>query len=115
LPSRMKTVLVTALVLNAFLGFGYRLLRFFKGGPLGDVVGQAILGALLVGLAVAVGTGAGWARWAALAYGLLFGLVVMPIWTLAVLIPMRPARLDYAFTAVYWGALAAVVIAALTL
>ena len=110
-----ETLLVAALVLNALLGFGYRLFRFFKGGPLGDVVGQAILGGLLVGLAVAVGTGAGWARWAALAYGLLFGLVVMPIWTLAVLLPMRPTRLDYVFTAIYWGALALIVIAAIAL
>ena len=108
----MKTVLVVALMLNAGLGFGYRLWRFFKGGPLGDVVGQAILGALLVGLAVAVGAGAGWARWAALGYGLLFGLVVMPVWTLAVLLPMQPGRPDYAFTVAYWGALAAVVVGA---
>ena len=110
-----ETLLAAALVLNALLGFGYRLFRFFKGGPLGDVVGQAILGALLVGLAVAVGAGAGWARWAALAYGLLFGLLVMPIWTLAVLLPMRPTRLDYAFTVTYWGALVVIVAAAIAL
>ncbi|MDQ3955589.1 MAG: hypothetical protein M3285_08580 [Actinomycetota bacterium] len=110
-----ESLLAAALVLNALLGFGYRLFRFYKGGPLGDVIGQAVLGALLVGLAVAVGTGAGWARWAALAYGLLFGLLVMPIWTLAVLLPLRPTRLDYVFTATYWGALAGVVVAAIAL
>jgi hypothetical protein len=78
-----------------------------------DVVGQAILGALLVVLAVGAAGGHSWARWGALVYGLLFGLVVMPVWTLAVLLPLPPGRVDYAFTGVYWGTLAAIVLAAI--
>ncbi len=110
-----QMVLVAALSLNAVLGFGYRVYRLTKGGPVGDVVGQAVLGLLLAGVAVAVAAGQGWARWLALAYGLLFGVLVMPVWSLAVLIPSRPERLDYGFTAVYWGGLVAIVFGALTL
>jgi hypothetical protein len=110
-----SALLITVLLANALLGFGYRLYRAAKGGPLADAVGQAILGALLV--AVALGVGAGWsvARWGALAYGLVFGVVVMPVWTLAVLIPMRPGALDVLFTVAYWIGLGAVVVAALAL
>ena len=49
-----RIILVAALALNGVLGFGYRAYRLTKGGPLGDVVGQAILGLLLAGLAVGV-------------------------------------------------------------
>jgi hypothetical protein len=108
-----QTVLVVALALNAALGFGYRVYRLAKGGPLADVIGQAILGVALAGLAVAVGLDVDWARWPALVYGLLFGLVVMPIWTLAVLIPLRPRRPDYAFTILYWVNLFVIAAAAL--
>ncbi len=107
------TVLAAALVTNAIIGVAYRVYRLHRGGPKADVVGQAILGALLLGLAVALALGADWPRWPALGYGLLFGLVVMPLWVLAVLIPLRPGPLDYAFTAFYWGALAVIVIASL--
>ena len=93
---------VIALVLNALLGFGYRLYRLPRGGSRADVNGQALLGVILIALAVALSSGAGWPRWPALVYGLLFGVVVMPIWVLAVLIPSSPGRLDYAFTVVYW-------------
>lgn len=93
---------MVALALNAVLGFGYRVYRLAKGGPLADVTGQAILGLLLGGLAIAVALDAGWARWGALAYALLFGIVVMPIWVFAVLIPLPPGRTDYLFTAAYW-------------
>lgn len=110
-----RIVLVTALGLNAALGFGYRLYRLGKGGPVGDVIGQAVLGLLLVALATAVAYDAGWARWVALAYALLFGAVVMPVWVLGVLIPLPPGRTDYAFTAVYWATLAAVAVAAIGL
>lgn len=106
-------VLAAGLGTNAVIGLGYRVYRLRKGGPMADVVGQAILGGILLGLAVALVLGAGWPRWAALGYGLLFGLVVMPIWVLAVLIPLRPGPLDYAFTGSYWAALAVVVVAAL--
>jgi hypothetical protein len=82
---------------------------------MGDVVGQAILGALLGALAVAVASGAGWSRWAALVYGLLFGLVVMPIWTVAVLIPLRPGRIDIGFAVVYWFTLILIVVASLAI
>ncbi|MBA3350371.1 MAG: hypothetical protein H0T12_07420, partial [Actinobacteria bacterium] len=97
------------------LGFGYRVHRLAKGGPLADVTGQAVLGLLLGVLAVAVSLGAGWARWAALSYALLFGVVVMPVWVLAVLIPLPPARIDYLFTATYWLTLITIVISALLL
>lgn len=110
-----RAVLVTALAVNAALGFGYRAYRLTKGGPMPDVVGQAILGALLGGIAVAVARDVGAARWAALAYGVVFGIAVMPVWTLAVLIPMRPRWPDYAFTAAYWLALGVIVVAAVAL
>ena len=110
-----KTLLVGALALNAAIGFGYRVFRLTKGGPIGDVIGQAVLGLLLAGLAVAVAGGADWARWPALVYALLFGVVVMPIWVLAVLIPLRPQAIDYAFTGTYWALLAVIAIAALAL
>ncbi len=110
-----QIVLIAALALNAALGFGYRVYRLTKGGPLGDVTGQAILGLLLAAVAGAVALDQSWARWAALAYGALFALVVMPMWTLAVLIPMRPQRIDITFTTVYWAMLALIVISALAL
>ncbi len=108
-------VLIAALALNAAGGFGYRAYRLSKGGPLADVVGQAILGAILAGLALALAAGGNWARWPALAYGLSFGLVVMPIWVMGVLIPMRPTTIDYSFTGVYWLSLALIVAGALLL
>jgi hypothetical protein len=111
-PDLWRTVLVTALALNATLGFGYRLYRLTKGGPLGDVVGQAVLGAILVAMALGVAVGVGWVRWVALAYALAFGLVVMPVWVLAVLIPLSPQSPDYAFTAAYWLALGVIAVAA---
>ena len=104
-----------ALALNAALGFGYRVYRLTKGGPLADVTGQAFLGLLLAGVAVTVALEQDWARWAALAYGLLFALVVMPIWTLAVLIPMRPGKIDLTFTIVYWTSLGLIALAAILL
>ena len=110
-----RVVLVAVLSLNAVLGFGYRVYRLTKGGPVGDVVGQAVLGLLLGGVALAVAADQQWARWIAVAYGLVFGLVVMPVWTLAVLIPSRPARIDYAFTVVYWGGLVAILVSSLAL
>ncbi|HEY7874124.1 MAG TPA: hypothetical protein VIG64_03270 [Actinomycetota bacterium] len=111
--STWQTVLVVALALNAALGFGYRVYRLSRKGPMADVAGQALLGALLVVVAIGAAGGHSWARWAALAYALLFGLVVMPVWTLAVLLPLPPGRVDYAFTGVYWATLVAIVVAAL--
>ena len=107
------TLLIWSLVLNAALGLGYRVYRYGKGGPRADVIGQAILGVLLLVLAVSLGLGAGWPRWGALGYGLVFGLVVMPVWTLAVLIPLPPGITDYAFTAIYWATLGVVVVSSL--
>ncbi len=111
--SAWQTVLVVALGLNAALGLGYRVYRLTKKGPITDVVGQAILGAILVVLAVGAAGDQGWARWSALAYALLFGLIVMPVWTLAVLLPLPPGKIDYTFTGVYWATLAAIVLAAI--
>ncbi len=108
-----ELALALGLGANATLGFGYRIYRLTKGGPLGDVIGQAVLGVVLTILAVGVAAGQSWARWGALIYGLLFGVAVMPIWVLAVLIPADPKRLDYAFTAVYWALLLFVIAAAL--
>ncbi len=108
-----RAVLVVALGLNATIGFGYRVYRLSKGGPVADVWGQALLGLLLSGLALALGFGIGWVRWIALVYGLTFALVVMPVWVLAVLLPLRPRAADYAFTVTYWAALLVIVVAAL--
>lgn len=110
-----RTVLVVALAVNAALGFGYRVYRLTKGGPVADVWGQALLGAILAGDAALIGMDVGWARWVALIYGLLFALAVLPIWVLAVLIPMRPRELDYGFTGVYWLGCIVAVIAAIAL
>lgn len=110
-----RSLLVGALCLNAVAGFVYRFYRYKKGGPLGDVLGQGILGALLLLLAVFIGLEGDWARWPALAYAVLFAFVVMPIWTLAVLIPLPPGRIDYAFTGLYWVTLFAIGAAAILL
>jgi hypothetical protein len=77
-----------------------------------DVVGGAILAAALSAVTLGVAAGGGWARWAALSYGLLFGVLVMPLWVLGVLLPMNPRGPDYAFTAVYWLSLIVIVVAA---
>lgn len=106
-------VLALSLGANAALGFGYRVFRLTKRGPLGDVIGQAVLGAVLLALALGVSTDQTWARWGAGIYGLLFGVAVMPVWVLAVLIPSDPRAVDYAFTAVYWTMLVLVIVAAL--
>jgi hypothetical protein len=111
----MRSLLAGAVAFNAALGLGYRIYRLSKGGPMSDVAGQAVLGALLGVTAAGVALEAEWARWGALAYGLLFGVAVMPVWTLAVLIPLRPAAGDYAFTALYWTTLAVIVVAAIAL
>ena len=108
-----QSILVGGLAANAALAFGYRLYRLGKGGPLGDVVGQGVLAALLAAMAIAVASDVGWVRWAALSYGLLFGVLVMPVWTLAVLLPLPPKAPDYAFTIVYWLSLVAIVMAAI--
>ncbi len=110
-----RQLLIGALAFNAAAGFGYRVYRLTKGGPMADVIGQAVLGVILAGLAIALATGVGWPRWPALVYGLVFAVVVMPIWVLAVLIPIRPGTIDYVFTLLYWFSLAAIVIAALFL
>ena len=107
-----RVVLVIALAFNAATGFGYRVYRLARGGPIADVWGQAILGVLLAAVATAVGLGVSGVRWAALVYALLFGVVVMPVWVLAILLPLRPGAIDYAFTIAYWAALVAIAIAA---
>lgn len=111
-PDSWRVILAVALAVNAATGFGYRVFRLTKGGPLGDVIGQAILGGLLAVLAGFALTGASWPGWASLIYALLFGLVVMPIWVLAVLLPGRPGWIDYAFTASYWIGLVVIAVAA---
>jgi hypothetical protein len=120
LDPHMKThtwelILGGALVANAALGFGYRVYRLSRGGPMGDVIGQGVLGVFLAALGAAAALGAGWVRWPALVYALLFALLVMPIWTLAVLIPLPPERVDIAFTVVYWTSLVLIAVAAVAL
>ena len=107
-----ETVLVGALAANAIIGLGYRVYRRAKGGPIADVWGQAILGVLLMAAAVAILLGAGWPRWIAFGYAAVFALLVMPIWVLGVLLPMRPRAIDYTFTITYWVLLVAIGIAA---
>jgi hypothetical protein len=106
-------ILVAALVANGVALAGYRYYRFTKGGPAPDAIGGAVLGALLVLVAALVLNDVSWSRWVALAYALFFGLIVMPIWTLAVLIPLPPGPLDYAFTVLYEATLIGIAIAAL--
>jgi hypothetical protein len=108
-----RDVLVVSLAAVAVLGFGYRVYRTTKGGPATDAVGQAILGGVLGALAVAASHGLGWSRWAAFAFGVFFGLVVMPVWVLGVFIPMRPRAIDYSFAVAYGFGLAAVIVSAL--
>lgn len=110
---RSATALILALALSAALGFGYRVYRLSKGGPLEDAIGGAVLATMLVAIGVLVGAGAGWARWAALVYAVLFGVIVMPIWILGVYIPARPGPLDHAVVGAYWLSLVAVGVAAL--
>ncbi len=107
-----ETVLVVALVTNAALGLGYRVYRRSKGGPRADVWGQAVLGFVLLLIALGFGLGATWLRWAALAYASVFALLAMPVWVLGVLLPMRPRALDYAFTVAYWALLVVIGVAA---
>jgi hypothetical protein len=106
------SILVASLTTNAIVLFAYRVWRLTRGGPTYDVVGGAIVAAGLGSIAAGHAAGAEWLRWAALAYAALFGLVVMPIWTLAVLIPMRPGPVDLSFTAVYWISLPLIAVAA---
>ena len=108
-----ELILVAALIANGAIGLGYRVYRRTKGGPIADVWGQALLGVLLTGLAIGIVAGAGWLRWAALTYAVLFALLVMPVWVLGVLLPMQPRALDYTFTVVYWALLLVIGTAAL--
>jgi hypothetical protein len=110
-----RAVLVAALIANALLGVGYHTWRLTRGGPMADVIGRAVLGVVLLALAIAVALEVGWAHWAALIYGLLFGLAAMPVWVLGVLLPLEPGKLDYAFTAAYWLCALAVIPAAIAL
>lgn len=107
-----ELTLAVTLVVNAAVGLAYPVYRLSKGGPMGDVRGRAVLGALLLLLAASLFFSE-WTRWVAFGYGLLFAMVVMPIWVLAVLLPLRPGPLDYAFTIVYWGTHILIVVSAL--
>jgi hypothetical protein len=108
-----RIILVSSLAVNAAIGFGYRVYRLTKGGPIADVWGQALLGVLLGVIAISVALGITWMRWVAFAYALLFGLAVMPVWVLGVLVPLRPKAVDYAFTILYWVALVVIGVASL--
>jgi len=108
-----ETFLVISLAANGVLALGYRLYRFTKGGPLADALGGGAIAILLGVLGLFIALGAGWPRWPALAYALLFALVVMPIWTLSVLIPLPPRAPDYAFAGLYWATLVAIAVAAI--
>ena len=102
---QLRTVLILALAMNAGLVFGYRVYRLGKGGPMADVIGGAILATLLGIIAIALSLEVTWVRWFAFAYAGLFAIVVMPLWTLAVLIPLPPKATDYAFAVLYSASL----------
>lgn len=108
-------VLIAALVISATDALTYRVYRLTKGGPIADVYGGALLAGLLVILALLVAADIGIARWMAFTYGLLFAVIVMPVWTLGVLLPMRPGAIDYAFAASYWLTLVLIVVAAVAI
>ena len=108
-----QTILAVSLALNGSLLAGYRFYRMKKGGPKADAIGGAVLGGILLALAVFVALDTDWARWPALVYALLFGLIVMPVWVLGVLIPLRPGAPDWGFTGVYWTTLFLIAAAAL--
>ena len=108
-----QMLIVAGLTLNALLGLGYRVYRLTRGGPIADVWGQAILAVLLTAIAAAIAADVDWARWIALAYALLFALLVMPVWVLGVLLPLPPGAVDYAFTATYWLTLVLIAVAAI--
>lgn len=108
-----QTVLIAALLISGSLVFAYRLYRTTRGGPAADAAGGAALLGLLGALAWALAADMLWVRWVALAYAVLFGIVVMPIWTLAVLIPLPPRALDWGFAVLYWLTLPVIGIAAL--
>jgi hypothetical protein len=111
--STAATILIVALALDAALVLTYRTYRLTQGGPMIDVIGGAILAGLLALLATGVALEWRWTRWGALVYAVLFGIVVMPVWTLGVLIPLRPRAPDYAFTAVFWTSLAVIAVTAI--
>ncbi len=108
-----ETTLVGALVANGAIGLAYRAYRYTKGGPIGDVWGQTVLGVLLVAVAVGIAAGAEGLRWVAFGYAALFAVIVMPVWVLGVLLPLRPRALDYGFTVTYWLLLGLIALAAL--
>ena len=110
-----RNVLVGGLALNAATGFGYRVYRLTKGGPIPDVWGQAVLGVLLALLAVLVAVGADWARWLAVAYAAIYAFVGMPVWILGVLIPLPPRAIDYAYAVVYYVVLVVIGVAAIAM
>lgn len=107
------SILVATVVANGVLAFAYRVWRLTKGGPIYDVIGGAIVALALGAIGAGYAAGAGWMRWVALVYAALFALVVMPVWTLAVLIPMRPRAPDLTFTSIYWATLVLIAVAAL--
>lgn len=110
-----RYLLVGGLALNAVTGFGYRVYRLTKGGPMPDVWGQAVLGVFLALLAVLIGFGADWARWLALAYAAIYAFVGMPVWILGVLLPLPPRAIDYAYAVVYSAVLIVIAVAAIAL
>lgn len=112
--SAWEKVLFGLLLVNGAVLLAYRVYRLSRGGPLPDVVGGAVLAAALAVMAGLLSADLDWIRWPALAYGLIFGLIGMPVWVLAVLIPLPPGGIDYAFTVTYWATLLGIVVAALS-
>lgn len=108
----METLLIGSLCAVAALGLCYRAYRATRGGPVTDVWGQAVLGVGLGLLALGVANDVIWSRWAALIFSIVFTILVMPVWVVGVLIPMRPGTIDYAFAAAYWVGLITIGVAA---
>jgi hypothetical protein len=114
-PDPWRVVLVVALICSGLSAAGYRAYRFTRGGPRADAIGGAVLALLLVLVAAGVGADLSWARWVALVYGLVFGILVTPVWILGVYIPSRPEPLDHALTGLYLLSLVTTIVAALAL
>jgi hypothetical protein len=113
--SAAAAVLVVSLAFNAALVITYRTYRLSKGGPMVDVIGGAILSAILALLAAGIALEWTWARWGSLVYAVVFGIIVMPVWVLGVLIPLRPRAPDYLFTGVFWTSLVVIGVSAIVL
>lgn len=99
-------------MVNGLVALVHRVLRHRKGGPILDVYGGIGLCLLLLALAGGIASGVHGLRWVALFYAVLFGLLVTPVWLLAVVIPARPRPREYILVGAYWASLLVIGVAA---